>query len=76
MRRQIDSLLGGGAAPAPSAASSETGTAVAFVCEEDVKQAIRQGRKIVIAERTIVTPSARDLAQAHRVFVSATWPHP
>ena len=73
MRRQIDSLLGGGAAPAPSA--SETGAAVAFVCEEDVKQAIRQGRKIVIAERTIVTPSARDLAQAHRVFVSATWPH-
>jgi acetaldehyde dehydrogenase (acetylating) len=75
MRRQIDSLLGGGAAPAPSASSSETGAAVAFVCEEDVKQAIRQGRKIVIAERTIVTPSARDLAQAHRVFVSATWPH-
>lgn len=75
MRRQIDSLLGGGAAPAPSGASSETGAAVAFVCEEDVKQAIRQGRKIVIAERTIVTPSARDLAQAHRVFVSATWPH-
>jgi len=75
MRRQIDSLLGGGAAPAPSAASSETGAAVPFVCEEDVKQAIRQGRKIVIAERTIVTPAARDLAQAHRVFVSATWPH-
>jgi acetaldehyde dehydrogenase (acetylating) len=36
MRRQIDSLLGGGAAPAPPASSSETGAAVAFVCEEDV----------------------------------------
>jgi acetaldehyde dehydrogenase (acetylating) len=75
MRRQIDSFLAGGAAqPAPSA-SPDAGAAVAFVCEEDVKQAIRQGRKIVIAERTIVTPSARDLAQAHRVFVSAQWPH-
>jgi acetaldehyde dehydrogenase (acetylating) len=39
-----------------------------FVCEEDVRQAIRQGHKIVIGTRTIVTPAARDLAEAHRVF--------
>jgi hypothetical protein len=44
------------------------------VCEEDVKEAVRLGRKIVIGERTIVTPSARDLAEAHRVFVLAGWP--
>jgi acetaldehyde dehydrogenase (acetylating) len=75
MRRQVDALLGGGASPAPAAASADSGTAVEFVCEEDVKQAIKLGRKIVIAERTIVTPAARDLAQAHRVFVSAAWPH-
>ena len=43
---------------------------VDFVCEEDVRQAIELGRKIVIGERTIVTPAARDLAEAQRVFVS------
>jgi acetaldehyde dehydrogenase (acetylating) len=40
-----------------------------FVCEEDVRQAVRQGRKIVIGERTIVTPAARDLGEQHRVLV-------
>ena len=34
-----------------------------FVCEEDVRQAIKRGRKILIGERTIVTPAARDLAR-------------
>ena len=45
-----------------------------FVCEDDVRQAIKQGRKIVIGERTIVTPAARDLGEQHRVFVEASWP--
>jgi acetaldehyde dehydrogenase (acetylating) len=45
-----------------------------FVCEDDVRQAVRQGRKIVIGERTIVTPAARDLAEQHRIFVQASWP--
>jgi acetaldehyde dehydrogenase (acetylating) len=45
-----------------------------FVCEEDVRLAIRQGRKIVIGERSIVTPAARDLGEQHRVFVQAEWP--
>ena len=44
-----------------------------FVCEDDVRQAIRQGRRITVAERTIVTPAARDLGEAHRVFVQAGW---
>jgi acetaldehyde dehydrogenase (acetylating) len=73
MRRQMDSFLGGAATP--PAASQDPGAVVAFVCEEDVKEAIKIGRKIVIGERTIVTPAARDLAQAHRVFVPAAWPH-
>ena len=72
MRRQMDSFLG---AATPPAASQDPGAVVAFVCEEDVKEAIKIGRKIVIGERTIVTPAARDLAQAHRVFVTAAWPH-
>jgi acetaldehyde dehydrogenase (acetylating) len=45
-----------------------------FVCEDDVRQAIRQGRTITVGERTIVTPAARDLAEQHRVFVQASWP--
>jgi ethanolamine utilization cobalamin adenosyltransferase len=45
-----------------------------FVCEDDVRQAVRQGRKIVIGERTIVTPAARDLGEQQRVFVQASWP--
>ncbi len=45
-----------------------------FVCEDDVRQAVRQGRKIVIGERTIVTPAARDLGDQHRIFVQASWP--
>ena len=46
----------------------------AFVCEDDVRQAVKQGRKIVIGERSIVTPAARDLGEQHRVFVQAEWP--
>ena len=42
-----------------------------FVCEDDVRQAVRQGRKILVGERTIVTPAARDLAEQHRLFVQA-----
>jgi hypothetical protein len=45
-----------------------------FVCEDDVRQALRQGRKIVVAERTIITPAARDLGEENRVFVQASWP--
>jgi acetaldehyde dehydrogenase (acetylating) len=44
-----------------------------FVCEDDVRQALNPGRKIVIGERTIVTPAARDLAEEHHLFVSASW---
>ncbi len=44
---------------------------VAFVCEDDVRQALRHSRPIVIDDRTIITPAARDLADRHRVFVQA-----
>jgi acetaldehyde dehydrogenase (acetylating) len=46
---------------------------VEFVCEDDVRQAVRQGHKIVIGERSIVTPAARDLGDQHRIFVQASW---
>jgi acetaldehyde dehydrogenase (acetylating) len=44
-----------------------------FVCEEDVRLAIQAGRTLVLAERAIVTPAARDLGEAHRVFTVAPW---
>jgi acetaldehyde dehydrogenase (acetylating) len=62
-------------APAPAAAPSaprEKEKPVDFVCEEDVRQAVKAGRKILIAERTIVTPAARDLGEQHRVFADET----
>ena len=55
----------------PPAAAPRVEPAAEFVCEDDVRQAVRQGRKIVIGERTIVTPAARDLAEQHRTFVQA-----
>jgi acetaldehyde dehydrogenase (acetylating) len=44
-----------------------------FVCEEDVRRAIEGGTKLVLSERAIVTPAARDLAEEHRVFTIAPW---
>jgi acetaldehyde dehydrogenase (acetylating) len=80
----------GGIAPAPTAARPAPApaappkagpstppvveTATDFVCEDDVRQAMRQGRKILVGDRTIVTPAARDLAEQHKVFVQAGWP--
>jgi acetaldehyde dehydrogenase (acetylating) len=71
-------------APAPPALPGSPSKAAAppapmekptdFVCEDDVRQAIRQGRTILVGEKTIVTPAARDLAEAHKIFVQAGWP--
>jgi acetaldehyde dehydrogenase (acetylating) len=44
---------------------------VDFVCEEDVRNAIKQSRKIYIGPKTIVTPSARDLASPNDILVVA-----
>jgi acetaldehyde dehydrogenase (acetylating) len=41
---------------------------VPFVSEADVRQALVENRCITIDARTIITPSARDLGQEHRVF--------
>jgi len=44
-----------------------------FVCEADVREAMAQKRKIVLAEKTIVTPAARELGEANKVFVQQSW---
>jgi len=42
-----------------------------FVCENDVRTAIQQGRKLYIGPKTIVTPAARDLGEQYGVLVVA-----
>jgi hypothetical protein len=42
---------------------------VDFVCEADVKAALKEGRKIYIGPRAIVTPAARDAAGPSDILV-------
>jgi hypothetical protein len=44
---------------------------VDFVCENDVRGAIRESRKIFIGPKTIVTPAARELGDQHDILVLA-----
>jgi acetaldehyde dehydrogenase (acetylating) len=64
------------ASPAPACGcvhAPESGGArtpvVEFVCENDVREAIRASRKIYIGPKTIVTPAAKDLAERYDVLV-------
>lgn len=59
---------------APPAAPEPAPEAVPFVCEDDVRQAMREDRQIVVDARTIITPAARDLGEPQRVFVQASLP--
>jgi acetaldehyde dehydrogenase (acetylating) len=86
LTRRIDDFLGsrGYQSPTPGPMgsqpaarhqpqASETSTPLDFVCEDDVRQAIRAGKKLIVSERAIVTPSARDLGEEHRVFSFSPW---
>ncbi|MFN0104314.1 MAG: aldehyde dehydrogenase family protein [Bryobacteraceae bacterium] len=46
--------------------NSEPVAVTDFVCEDDVRQAVRNKTKIYVGARTIITPSARELANAQR----------
>ena len=66
-------------APAQPSTSRAPGPApqdgpVAFVCEDDVRAAVKAGRTLLVNEKTIITPAARDLGEAQKVFVQAAWP--
>jgi len=43
----------------------------AFVCENDVREAMQGSRKIYVGPKTIVTPSARDLGDQFGILVLA-----
>ncbi len=71
MTEQVAAMTGTGGPGASRPAPSKT--VADFVCEADVQQAIALGRTILIGERTIVTPLARDLGAQHKVLVEAGW---
>lgn len=45
-----------------------------FVCEENVRMALRAGHTLLVSERAIITPAARDLGEAQRVFRFPSYP--
>ena len=51
--------------------AGETDRVVDFVCEDDVRQAVENGRRIAVGDHTIITPAARDLGERHDVFRQA-----
>jgi acetaldehyde dehydrogenase (acetylating) len=57
----------------PSATKPTTASApskpVPFVCEDDVRTAIKGHERILIGKKTIITPSARELGEGNQVFV-------
>jgi len=78
----VTALLGSRATSSPAAcvaapaapsspASAPPPKSVDFVSETDVRNAIRRGEKIFIGPRTIVTPSARDVASSHEVLIES-----
>jgi acetaldehyde dehydrogenase (acetylating) len=44
-----------------------------FVAEEQVRDAIHEGRKLPVGPRTIVTPAARELGNREGVFLQVGW---
>jgi acetaldehyde dehydrogenase (acetylating) len=86
LTRRIDTFLstkglspgrpGSGSSASPTDEKPTRSVSVAdkpaeFVCEEDVRQALKHDRKIVIGDRSLITPAARDLGEQHKVFVRA-----
>jgi acetaldehyde dehydrogenase (acetylating) len=79
---RIDQFLGargyrrdapsGPKAKAPGAGSAPAASVVLeFVCEEDVRNAVKSGQTLVVSERAIITPAARELGEQHRIFVQS-----
>jgi acetaldehyde dehydrogenase (acetylating) len=56
--------------PAPSPPATDD-PPLDFVCEDDVRRALRDGRRLRLAPRAIVTPAARDVADGTSVLIAA-----
>jgi len=55
--------------PAPPPPEAPTPAAAEFVSEWEVRQALKRGETILIDEKTIITPLARELAERESVFM-------
>lgn len=55
--------------PASPQSSLTSPVIVSFVCEDDVRLALRKGQKIYVNSKTIITPAARDLGTDKEVLV-------
>lgn len=53
----------------PAAPDPPKQAPVDFVCEDDVRQALKHDQKIVVHSKTIITPSARDLGVSQNVLL-------
>jgi acetaldehyde dehydrogenase (acetylating) len=82
LTKRIDAFLASRGVTKPSAQSNPPASAARldrrdqpdhpaqFVCEDDVRNAVKRGEKILVGEKTIITPAARDTGEAAKVF---TW---
>lgn len=71
IQAQLAAAFGTASEPLDQASPAAAAAAVDFVCEDDVRQAMRRKARIVITERTIVTPLARELGETHDVLVTS-----
>jgi acetaldehyde dehydrogenase (acetylating) len=60
---------GGAPSPAPPAAPSLPSAPAEFICEDDVRRAIREDRRLLVGPRTIITPAARAAGTASGTLV-------
>jgi hypothetical protein len=59
---------------APAAPVAPAVAPVSFVCEDDVRTAVKTGQKILVGEKSIITPAARDAGEAAKVFTWQSYP--
>ncbi len=57
--------------PPPAVAQGAPAPTLEFVCEADVRQAMRQKHKLRIGPKTLITPAARDLGEQEKIFDSS-----
>jgi acetaldehyde dehydrogenase (acetylating) len=63
-------VITGAAASGPAAVELPVAE---FVCEDDVRAAVKAGRRIRLGPKTIVTPAAREAGETHRIFDEPPW---
>ena len=60
------------AGPTPPEAPPDPPEPAGFVCEDDIRQAVKEDRKIHVDGKSIITPAARDLGNQKDILVFLT----